>query len=316
MCPPRPVLGVHSIDCFSMSVPNLESARHFYSNFGLDVRTTETGIDLYTFGNQHRWGHLHSGARKRLQSVSLLAYPEDMDRFRHRLRKLEISELPESSSKLVSTSGIWIGTPDGLPIQIRSGEKNSPDARDVVAPVARYSAARGSPLRGTTAATQPTRLSHLLLFTADLDRAIAFFATVLGLRLSDRSGGVAFMHGPHGSDHHLIALAQSSGYGMHHSAWVVRSIDEIGLGAERMKEGGYSEGWGIGRHVLGSNYFQYIRDPWGSYAEYSFDIDHVPASDEWEVWTPSPENSLFMWGPNPPSDFVTNYELIDVDRSR
>ena len=28
--------------------------------------------------------------------------------------------------------------------------------------------------------------------------------------------------------------------------------------------------------VLGSNYFHYVRDPWGSFAEYSCDIDYIP----------------------------------------
>ena len=153
--------------------------------------------------------------------------------------------------------------------------------------------------------------SHILLFTADLDRAIKIFADALGLGLSDRSGGVAFMHGRHGSDHHLVAFAQSNGYGLHHSSWTVQSIDEIGLGSERMIQAGYSNGWGLGRHVLGSNYFRYVRDPWGSYAEYSFDIDFVPASVDWEVWTPAPENSLYIWGPKVPDDFVMNYETAE-----
>jgi hypothetical protein len=78
-----------------------------------------------------------------------------------------------------------------------------------------------------------------------------------------------------------------------------------------MSENGYSRGWGLGRHVLGSNYFRYIRDPWGSYAEYSFDIDHVPADASWEVWSPSPENSLYIWGPEVPEDFITNYETSE-----
>jgi hypothetical protein len=62
---------------------------------------------------------------------------------------------------------------------------------------------------------------------------------------------------------------------------------------------------------LGSNYFRYIRDPWGSYAEYSFDIDHVPAEASWEVWSPPPENSLYIWGPEVPEDFITNYETSE-----
>ena len=75
-----------------------------------------------------------------------------------------------------------------------------------------------------------------------------------------------------------------------------------------MAEAGYSRGWGVGRHVLGSNYFFYVRDPWGSYAEYSFDIDYIPKEMDWEASYPAPENSIYLWGPDLPADFVTNYE--------
>ncbi|MES2742027.1 MAG: hypothetical protein V4754_13890 [Pseudomonadota bacterium] len=58
-----------------------------------------------------------------------------------------------------------------------------------------------------------------------------FYTEVPGLRLSDRAGSlIAFLHGAHGSDHHLIALAASATYGLHHSSWAVRSFDEVGMG--------------------------------------------------------------------------------------
>ena len=90
------------------------------------------------------------------------------------------------------------------------------------------------------------------------------------------------MHGIHGSDHHMIALAKSGGPGLHHLSWDVASINEVGLGAMQMADKGYSAGWGLGRHVLGSNYFHYVRDPWGSWCEYSSDIDYIPADHDWK----------------------------------
>src|SRR5690348_17699301 len=56
-------------------------------------------------------------------------------------------------------------------------------------------------------------------------------------------------------------------------------IDDIGLGAEFMRSHGYEKGWGVGRHVLGSNYFYYVQDPWGSWTEYSFGIDFVRSEE-------------------------------------
>ena len=75
-----------------------------------------------------------------------------------------------------------------------------------------------------------------------------------------------------------------------------------------MRGAGYDKGWGLGRHVLGSNYFHYVRDPWGSYAEYSFDIDFVPAGSLWPAADHSPEDALYVWGPALPEDFITNHE--------
>jgi len=42
---------------------------------------------------------------------------------------------------------------------------------------------------------------------------------------------------------------------------------EVGLGAMQMAERGSARGWGLGRHVLGSNLPLRAR-PWGSYSEF------------------------------------------------
>jgi hypothetical protein len=55
------------------------------------------------------------------------------------------------------------------------------------------------------------------------------------------------------------------------------------MGALRMRESGWEPGWGLGRHVIGSNYFYYIRDPWGSFAEYFFDLERFLIGDTGEV---------------------------------
>ena len=96
--------------------------------------------------------------------------------------------------------------------------------------------------------------------------------------------------------------------GHHHFSWDVGSVDEIGIGATHMLEKGFDKGWGLGRHVLGSNYFHYVRDPWGSYSEYSADIDYVPATCDWQGGDQPPDDSFYAWGPNLPEDFVHNYE--------
>jgi len=61
--------------------------------------------------------------------------------------------------------------------------------------------------------------------------------------------------------------------------------------------------------VIGSNYFAYIQDPWGSFAEFSYDIDFIPADVEWKPGDYPAEDSFYVWGPQPPDYFTVNHEI-------
>jgi len=300
-------VGVHSMDTFNMAVPDLEEARQFYAEFGLDVREEGDGLGLYTFGHPHRWGRLSEGPRKALGHLSFGIFEDDVQRFRDRLQQAGIERLDPPPG--LESNGIWLKDCNGLLIELRVAEKSSPNAKSSAEQLVAGPGQRGAPIRGATPGVRPRRLAHILVFVRDVPDSIEFYSRVLGMRLSDESGGVvAFMHGVHGSDHHMVAFAKSNAPGLHHCSWDVPSIQDIGLGAMHMADSGHSKGWGLGRHVLGSNYFHYVRDPWGSYAEYSSDIDYIPAEMDWRGESHPIENSFYLWGPKPPEDFAFNHE--------
>ncbi|HEY2256136.1 MAG TPA: VOC family protein, partial [Variovorax sp.] len=211
---------------------------------------------------------------------------------------------------LGDAQGFWLRHPEGFAVQVKVAPKSSPDAKSVPLRAAEVPAGHGAaPHRATVRPVRPRRLSHVLLFSGDVAAGVDFYQRGLGLRVTDRSSDViVFMHGVHGSDHHLLALAKSDGPGLHHLSWDVAGVDEVGMGMEQMLNAGHPRGWGVGRHVLGSNYFYYVRDPWGSYCEYSFDIDFVPRGLEWPSADHPLEDSFYVWGPRVPEDFVKNYE--------
>ena len=299
-------VGVHSLDGLHLMVPDLEQAVKFYRAFGLDVREGPHGIALSTYDDPRVWATVSEG-RKKLSHISFGIFEQDLAAFAARLQDQGVPRVDGPAG--FDDGGIWFRNPDGLLMQLRVAPKSSPDAKSPFAMNSALHGTRGAPLNAAAPAIRPNRLAHILMFTGSVSGSIDFYARVLGLRLSDRVGDdAAFMHGIHGSDHHLVAFGRSSGPGLHHMSWDVPSINEIGHGAVQMLRSGYDAGWGLGRHALGSNYFHYVRDPWGSYSEYSSDIDYIAAGSEWDAQDHPPEDTFYLWGPNPPGDFAHNYE--------
>ena len=306
------VVGVHSIDRFVFTVPDLAEAERFYTAFGLAVTRVDDRLDLRTHGHPHCWGSIFEGrGAKRLAYVRYGIDEADLPTFRQRVKDLGIGCEPLGlAQRRGDTGGLWLRNPDGTLLQLAVAPKVSPSLKTQVRRVDPAPPGHGAaPARSAVQPVRPRALSHLLFFCTDVPRMVAFNTEVLGLRLSDRSDDIiAFMHSPHGSDHHLVAYAKSHAPGLHHSSWEVNSLDDVGSGAEQMRSAGYDRGWGLGRHVLGSNYFHYVRDPWGSFAEYSFDIDFVPHDLDWPAANHPPHDSLYVWGPAVPEDFITNHE--------
>ena len=74
-------------------------------------------------------------------------------------------------------------------------------------------------------------------------------------------------------------------------------------GNQFLKARGHRHDWGVGRHILGSQVFDYWRDPWGHRVEHWTDGDLFDASV-----APNVADLQTMmghqWGPAAPPDFV------------
>ena len=88
--------------------------------------------------------------------------------------------------------------------------------------------------------------------------------------------------------------------GFNHAAFEVADLDDLMAGHERLKASGHTAEWGIGRHILGSQIFDYWRDPWGHTLEHWTDGDLFNAQDGSN--TASLQDLLgVQWGPTPPA---------------
>ena len=226
-------VGVHSLDHFGLAVPDVADAKKFYEGFGLDVRDEGGALGLYAQGGSHRWGVVQPASRKHLTWISFGCFEPDLPRLAERLavRRIERIGAPAGAPR----DGLWFHDMDGTPVHVGAMTKSSPDEKRTTPMACAPGGRRGASSRSAAPRVHPGRLSHVLRFTPDVSRAIAFYEDTLGMRLADRSGeGIGFLHAIHGSDHHVLAFARSDAPGYHHSSWDVGSLEDVGLGGMQM----------------------------------------------------------------------------------
>lgn len=300
----------------ALQIPHhdIEVAKKFYTDFGLSISLdTVDRIEFSCDGLNYPSILLIKGTEpKSLHHVEVGVVPEKMQKIKENFKNFNFKTIDEP--KGFNANGIWVHEPHGILFHIVEAQdsyKVKPVAPFLInAPGHQNRINQGAlPPKSILPRIRPLKMGHILFFTPDVDVSLKFIEDILGMKLSDRSGnGVVFTHCPEGSEHHVIAFAKSSHIGFHHASFLVRSPDEVGLGGQRMVEKGHEKGWGFGRHSIGSNFFHYIADPWGSYVEYYSDMDFIVDSDQWEAKNWPVEDALYSWGPKPPHDFVHNYE--------
>lgn len=148
------------------------------------------------------------------------------------------------------------------------------------------------------------RLGHVVLNVSNFRASEAWYKQRFGFITSDEivkeDGNAigAFLRCDRGeefTDHHTLFLLQLPDVGFNHAAFEVRNFDSLMAGHDHLTGHGYQHRWGIGRHILGSQIFDYWRDPWGHVLEHWTDGDLMNAG-----WgsrkTPISQLRAVQWG--------------------
>lgn len=163
--------------------------------------------------------------------------------------------------------------------------------------------------RVATGPAHIVRLGHCVLNVADFRACERWYKDRFGFITSDEialtpefSVG-AFMRCDRGAtptDHHTLFLVQSpKGPGFNHAAFEVADFDDLMAGHQALKDAGRDAEWGVGRHILGSQVFDYWRDPWGHTLEHWTDGDLFTAADGSNVASLTDLMGV-QWGPAAP----------------
>lgn len=159
------------------------------------------------------------------------------------------------------------------------------------------------------------RLGHVVIQSTRYRETLDWYLRNLGLIVSDflyysgqreRGPVMSFMRCDRGSvpaDHHTLALTLGPSNRYVHSAYQVADLDALAAGGEYLREQGYRRSWGIGRHIQGSQIFDYWRDPDGFMVEHFSDGDMFDCTLE-PGWAPMSASGLAQWGPPVTKDFL------------
>lgn len=310
-----PVVKVVDLAWLEFEKPDLDRAETFARDFGFTV-SARTPDELRLRGAFAGTDALviRRGSRSRFVGpVFRAADRGDLDR------------LARSSGSRVRPLGrgragaaVDLVDPSGLPAGVVYGADVHPALPEQV-PLTLNTGARSPRFNRTQRpAREPARvqrLGHLVLETPRFMAALEWYLRTLGLLVSDflflpdrRELGptMAFMRCDRGSapaDHHTLAMHLGPGLGYVHSAYQVTDLDALAAGGEYLAERGYRRAWGIGRHIQGSQIFDYWRDPDRLMVEHFADGDLFDASLE-PGWAQMSASGLAQWGPPVTRDFL------------
>lgn len=310
---PRPTAKATSMAYLLFDRPDLDEAESFLKDFGL--RTVQmSGDTLYLRAMDNTpWCYRIAKADKaRFVGMGFTVAT------RKELAALSLMPGASSITALDGPGGgdmVSLIDPNGFRIEMVHGRANV-DALPHRAPLpANHDNALpriNNTQRPPALPPELLKLGHVALEVAEYQKACSWYTQHLGMIPSDvqvfpdGSPGVSFMRldlGDTPADHHTLALAQSFRAAYSHSAFEVVDVDAIGMGQRVLRERGWHHAWGMGRHILGSQIFDYWSDPWGAHHEHYCDGD-VFTADAPTGFHPFSAESMAQWGQAMPASFV------------
>jgi catechol-2,3-dioxygenase len=310
-------MAVRHFHHLGLSVPDVPVQKTFYEDFGLIGEEKDNQAVMRCIGRDQDQIVLTEGAERQLHHISYGATEEGLAAIKKNIDNSELAKEIDCP-KETPYEGIWIEDFEGNVLNVNvsepapsKGGRNpsiSHEPFQANGP-GHYTRVNEKGSISYETKPEPHRLGHIVQFTTSLEKKMAFYGDVMGLKLTDTCEGlIAFMRPPGGSDHHTVAFLETDTPGFHHVSFEVDNVDHVGLGGQGMLEKGYRNGWGLGRHALGSNFFWYIRDPHDGLCEYFADIDYIADDDAWTAKDWPMDVGFYLWGPNPPEEFGMNYE--------
>ncbi len=324
----NPVCKVSGLASIRLSRPDLNRAVAFFSDFGLTCIYNDGNLALLRgTGDRTASVVIERGPARYLGFSLTVDSADDLDRLAAAHGVNVTDNLPQRGGKLVT-----LRDPDNLTVEVMHGWTPLPELMHGES--VSVNRPGHTPRINRTVRLDfdhPPRifkLGHTVMGVTNFVNSLTWYQQNFGLIVSDfqmLDGDplpvVAFIRCDRGdtpTDHHTIAMGSAVEIGHLHTAFELPDLDAVVAAGELLKQRKYRHTWGIGRHILGSQIFDYWRDEQGDMFEHYADGDLFDASVPTGYHRFDGE-ALHQWGPAVTADMagkIPSAHLIQTVISR
>ncbi|TKA21733.1 hypothetical protein B0A50_08669 [Salinomyces thailandicus] len=301
--------------------PDLTTVTKFLRDFGMHVvQTSADGEKIWFrgYGPDQYVYYAQQGPKKFLGGTFAVESMAELDK----AAKLDgASEVFELSDAPGGGHMVVLRDPEGFPLNLMYGQTPAPQRETDELPrkvivndevdkprVRKFN-------RFTPGPAAVHKLGHYGLCVQDFEKQLEWYTRNFNLAPSDllyvpvegqKKEVAVFAHIDRGSeptDHHSFFMSSNATSHVHHCSFEVHDYDTQHLGHQWLGKQGYTSVWGIGRHILGSQIFDYWWDTTGNMIEHYADGDLVN-KDTPVAWGLAGDESLAVWGPEVPKWFL------------
>lgn len=308
------MIKVRDLAYAKFAVTDLDLARTFLIDFGLNVSHEAAGVIAFSTadGNPYAYVAYQSDKNEFLGFGLEASSAADIDS----LINAGVAKPVEPVIDAFGGRCVTTQHPDGFNIDVVHGRERLPE-RPLRDPLIHNFATEKKRVnksqRPPKGATPALRLGHIALNVTSAEDSAQWFSEHFGLRAADylvtpdaekALVGVFMSCDPLHEviDHHAVFVSQSDTIKLHHIAFEVQDIDAVMSAHDFLIDQGYEIEVGVGRHMAGSQVFDYWTDPFGSRIEHYSDGDVITSNHTPGTLAGTPVE-LTQWGPVPPEKF-------------
>lgn len=309
-----PVIKVRDLAFGRLRSPDLDAQEEFLTAFGM-TRVERTPTALYMRGSDPAH-HIHVTEKGDPGFIGFAWQAASEDDLRTLSRHPGASGI-ETIDEPGGGKRVRIAEPNGYTIEVVFGIATLPPlpvTRQAINSGAEPLKRAGEVIRFAPGPSTVKRIGHAVLGSPRNTETVAWFRDTLGLICSDDvyAGEPSNIIGQFSRvdagedyvDHHAFFCMRNERAGLNHFSFEVQDIDDVFIGHEHLRNLGKAEHmWGIGRHLLGSQVYDYWADPWGRVHEHWADTDRLNAANGGNLVS-AEEGLRSQWGDRPPAKFI------------